>query len=154
MKCSKASGSITSQKPAFFSLILQSRSMIHRHTEIWKWQGSATASPLIQEIFCYLSKWASTISLMYKRKNKGPRIKPWGTPEFTDVQSEFAPGRTTLCFLLCRLSVNYWRSEPAISAIWSVKRRPLCHTLSKALVMSQKIARTSLPSSRALQKVL
>ena len=28
--------SISSQKPAFFSLILQSRSMIHRHTEIWK----------------------------------------------------------------------------------------------------------------------
>ena len=30
-----ASGSISSQKPAFFSLTLQSRSMIHRHTEIW-----------------------------------------------------------------------------------------------------------------------
>ena len=29
-------GSISSQKPAFFSLTLQSRSMIHRHTEIWK----------------------------------------------------------------------------------------------------------------------
>ena len=26
----------SSQKPAFFSLTLQSRSMIHRHTEIWK----------------------------------------------------------------------------------------------------------------------
>ena len=36
MKCSIASGSISSQKPAFFSLTLQSRSMIHRHTEIWK----------------------------------------------------------------------------------------------------------------------
>ena len=35
MKCSIASGSISSQKPAFFSLTLQSRSMIHRHTEIW-----------------------------------------------------------------------------------------------------------------------
>ena len=30
MKCSIASGSISSQKPAFFSLTLQSRSMIHR----------------------------------------------------------------------------------------------------------------------------
>ena len=28
--------SISSQKPAFFSLTLQSRSIIHRHTEIWK----------------------------------------------------------------------------------------------------------------------
>ena len=31
MKCSIASGSISSQKPAFFSLTLQSRSMIHSH---------------------------------------------------------------------------------------------------------------------------
>ena len=61
MKCSIASGSISSQKPAFFSLTLQSRSIIHRHTEIWKWQGSASASPLIQEICCYLSKWASAL---------------------------------------------------------------------------------------------
>ena len=35
-ECSIASGSISSQKPAFFSLTLQSRSMIHGHTEIWK----------------------------------------------------------------------------------------------------------------------
>ena len=35
MKCSIVSGSISSQRPAFFSLTLQSRSMIHRHTEIW-----------------------------------------------------------------------------------------------------------------------
>ena len=60
MKCSIASGSISSQKHAFFSLTLQARSMIHRHTELWKWQGSASASPLIQEIY-YLSKWASAL---------------------------------------------------------------------------------------------
>ena len=35
-ECSIAYGNISSQKPAFFSLILQSGSMIHRHTEIWK----------------------------------------------------------------------------------------------------------------------
>ena len=52
---------ISSQKPAFFPLTLQSRSMIHRHTEIWKWQVSASASPLIQEICCYLSKLASAL---------------------------------------------------------------------------------------------
>ena len=61
MKCSIASGSISSQKPAFFSLTQQSRSMIHRHTEIWKWPRSASASPLIQEICFYLSKWASFV---------------------------------------------------------------------------------------------
>ena len=57
-KCSIASGSISSQKPEFFYLTLQLRSMIHRHTEIWKWQGSASDLPFIQEICCYLSKWA------------------------------------------------------------------------------------------------
>ena len=108
----------------------------------------SSAKSLIEELM------SSTISLMYKRKRKGPRTEPWGTPEFTDVQSEFAPGRTTLCFLLCRQSVNHWRSEPEIPAIWSLKKRPLCHTLSKALLMSQKTARTSLPASRALQKIL
>ena len=61
MKCSIASGSISSQKPAFFSQTLHSRSMIHRHTEIWKWQGSASASPLIQEICCYLQMGFSFI---------------------------------------------------------------------------------------------
>ena len=39
MKCSVASGSISSQKPAFFSHALLSRSMIHRHTELWKPQS-------------------------------------------------------------------------------------------------------------------
>ena len=61
MKCSIASGSSSSQKPAFFSITLQSWSMIHRHTEIWKWQGSASASPLMLEICRYLSKWASAL---------------------------------------------------------------------------------------------
>ena len=35
-KCSIASGSISSQKPAFFLFTLRSRSMIHKQTEIWK----------------------------------------------------------------------------------------------------------------------
>ena len=34
MKCLIASGSISSQRPAFFSLTLQLRSMIHKHTEM------------------------------------------------------------------------------------------------------------------------
>ena len=54
MKCSVASVSISSQRPAFFSPTLQSKPMIHRHTEIWKWQGSPSASPLIQEILLSL----------------------------------------------------------------------------------------------------
>ena len=36
---------------AFFSLTLLSRCTIHRHRETWKWQESASTSPLI---FCWL----------------------------------------------------------------------------------------------------
>ena len=50
MKCSVTFGSISSQRPAFFSLALLSRSMTHRRTEIWIRQGSVSVSPLIQEI--------------------------------------------------------------------------------------------------------
>ena len=42
MKCSIASGSISSQKPAFFSLTLQSRSMIHRNMEMTRGRTSFT----------------------------------------------------------------------------------------------------------------
>ena len=44
-KCSIVFGSISSQRSAFFSLTLQSRALIHRHTEIWKWQKCASVSP-------------------------------------------------------------------------------------------------------------
>ena len=67
MKCSIAPGSISSQKPAFFSLTLQSRSMIQRHTEIWKWQRSESALPLIQEICCYLQLCKSCSGLCHLR---------------------------------------------------------------------------------------
>ena len=40
-KYSKTFGCISPQRQALFSLTLLSRSTIHRHTEIWKWQGSA-----------------------------------------------------------------------------------------------------------------
>ena len=55
-KCSIAFGSISSQRHAFFSLTLLTRSTIHRHT-VWQWQGSASTSPLVQAIpVWYLSK--------------------------------------------------------------------------------------------------
>ena len=37
---------------------------------------------------------SSTMSLIYKRKSRGPRIEPCGTPAFTEVQEELAPGKT------------------------------------------------------------
>ena len=36
---------------------------------------------------------------IYKRKSKGPKIDPCGTPAFMETQSEVTPGRTTRCFL-------------------------------------------------------
>ena len=45
MKCSIASGSISSQKPAFFSLTLQSRSMIHRNMDMTRERISFTFDP-------------------------------------------------------------------------------------------------------------
>ena len=41
-----------------------------------------------------------TISLIYNRKRRGPRVDPWGTPARMYVQSETAPGRTTRCLKL------------------------------------------------------
>ena len=60
-KCSITFGSIRSQRPPFSSLALLPMSMIHIHTEIWKLQGSASVSSLIQEICCYLFNWASAL---------------------------------------------------------------------------------------------
>ena len=48
--CSVNFGSISFQRPASFSLTLLSRSMTHRHAGIWIRQGSASVSPLTQEI--------------------------------------------------------------------------------------------------------
>ena len=41
---------------------------------------------------------SSTMSLIYKRNKRGPRIEPSGTPALTEVHEELAPGNTTLCF--------------------------------------------------------
>ena len=56
MKCSIASGSISSQKPAFFSLTLQSRSMIHRivvyRGKKGAWGYSVASTPTHRKYFC------------------------------------------------------------------------------------------------------
>ena len=44
ISCSIIFGGITSLKPAFFSLTLLSRSMIHRQTEIWQRKGEERIS--------------------------------------------------------------------------------------------------------------
>ena len=59
----------------------------------------SSAKSLIEELM------SSTMSLIYKRKSRGQRIEPCGTPAFTEVQEELAPGKTTLC-LFVYLSIN------------------------------------------------
>ena len=39
---------------------------------------------------------------MYKENNKGPRTVPYGTPDKTGAQSDFAPFSTTRCRLYHR----------------------------------------------------
>ena len=40
------------------------------------------------------------ISFIYKRNKVGPRTEPWGTPDTTSPDSEYAPETYTSCFLL------------------------------------------------------
>ena len=40
-----------------------------------------------------------TMSLIYNKKSKDPKIEPYGTPARRRVQSDTVLGRTTRCFL-------------------------------------------------------
>ena len=68
---------------------------------------------------------STSMSLIYKRNRRGPRIEPCGTPAFTEVQEELAPGKTTLGFLSVRLE-NQVSNDPETPAALSLKRKPLC----------------------------
>ena len=61
-RCSDTFGSTSSQRPALISLILLQISMTHMHTAILIREGSASFSPLTQEICCYLFISASALS--------------------------------------------------------------------------------------------
>ena len=79
----------------------------------------------------------STISLIYNKNKYGPRTEPWGTPAEVLVQVEWKPSWMTLCFLSERQLENQLRREPQIPYFLSLNKRPLCHTLSSALLTSQ-----------------
>ena len=46
-----------------------------------------------------LEPMSFTISLIYNRKRRGPKMEPWGTPAQINFQSKTAPGNITRCFL-------------------------------------------------------
>ncbi len=71
-----------------------------------------------------------------------------------DVQREDELPWTTRCFLWERYEENQSSRLPVIPREESLNRSPLCQTRSNALEMSQNTARTSFPSSSALQIVV
>ena len=44
----------------------------------------------------------SGISFIYNKNNKGPKTKPWGTPDKTVTLSENVPHTTTCCIQFCK----------------------------------------------------
>ena len=56
----------------------------------------SSAKILIEELM------SSTMSLIYGRTRRGPRMEANGTQTLTEVQKELAPGKPTLCFLSFR----------------------------------------------------
>ena len=84
------------------------------------------------------------------RNNKGPKIEPCGTPAVTLSQDECWPFRTTRCFRQERKSRKRFKRFPEIPFWFSLRSKPSCHTLSKALDISKKTPLTSNPSSNDL----
>ena len=70
-------------------------------------------------------------------------MDPCGTPANTGAHMECWPLRTTLCCLLLKKLSNNLSKLPEIPIVSSLKMRPSCHTLSKALEISRKLLLTS-----------
>ena len=145
MKCSIASGSISSQNSAFFSLTLQSRSMIHRHTEIWKWEGSASASALIQEICCYLSKWAAALWELQWLVQSLREPLVWSHHLKQLLQGTWSLLQCPICALLpLSLSGCHWH---CLSSVWSSPHWSPSYTLCRFLSRLSARASSSCSSS-------
>ena len=54
----------------------------------------------------------SVRSFMYKRKNRGLRMDPWGIPALVSAHDEFWAFKTTLCFLLVKKSIERDNKSP------------------------------------------
>ena len=78
------------------------------------------------------------MSFIYMIKRSGPSLEPCGTPALTSRKLDFSPSTITHCFLFDRYDLNKSKKLPS-TPIWeSFESRPLCHTLSKAELMSRK----------------
>ena len=68
-------------------------------------------------------------------------IEPWSTPASKGFQIEAAPGSTTPCLRSANKFLNHNNRETETPIDSSLKKRPLCYTLSNALLMSQNTPR-------------
>ena len=68
-----------------------------------------------------------------------PRIDPWGTPALIVRHLECALSITTRCFLSARYFFIHNNKDPCIPIFSNLLSKPLCQTLSKALLISQKL---------------
>ena len=85
----------------------------------------------------YQIQITSRRSLLYSRKSVGPRMEPLVTPPLTGYFCKDFPSRITWSWLLLRK----WRKKTKYLSWNSISlwRRPVCHTLSKALDVSSAI---------------
>ena len=82
-------------------------------------------------------------SFMYIKNNNGSKMEPWGTPGHWQL-------KRTLCFLSLKKLDKRSKRLSDILFCNNLKRRTLCHTLSKVLEMSKKALLTSNPLSNEL----
>ena len=80
-------------------------------------------------------------SLIYRRKRRGPRIEPCGTPSITSVSKLFLPCKETNCFLSDKYDLNQSNSLPRMPYFSSFDKRIVWSQQSKAFFKSQNIAR-------------
>ena len=71
-------------------------------------------------------------SLIYNRKNAGPRIEPWGSPTLTRHSCKNFPSRSNRIHLLLRKD----KIKPYTKIDLTLKSRPACQTLIKVLDVS------------------
>ena len=86
---------------------------------------------------------SSDRSLIYIKKNSGPRIDHWGTPAGTLVHDDVWLLRTTLCSRFFRKHFSKRRRFYKIQYWFNLSIRPSCHTLSKAFDISRNTPLTS-----------
>ena len=115
---------------------------IWRNPRVWHRQHTGRRCPTYPKL-CHRWKWWI---------GGGPRIKPWGTPALMNLVLEDLPFKMTFIERFLKQSANQWSNLPAKPRARSLTKRPGCHTLSNALLMSRHTNRASSLSLMALER--